>query len=185
LWEAGLSAGRVVNRGRRHVLIVIGALIVSACAAPTDPPGTSATATSSSRASIDRIGSAPAILSPAAADGPPVALLAAEGGDPVAGQLGTYTWKETGSDAPWLPGARIAIGMGEPLSVGVVGETPAGAWVARARPSGTSLPARQLGDGSGIVEFGAPAAGIWSVAVEIHFADGSGVATYFWELHIG
>lgn len=176
-----------MNGGLRQVfMIVAGALLVTACAARADPPSaTSATVTSSpdaSRRPPSRASTTPIVV---AADEPPVALLAAEGGDPVAGQLGTYTWKETGSDAPWLPGARIAIGMGEPLSVGVVGETPAGAWVARARPSGTSLPARQLGDGSGIVEFGAPAAGIWSVAVEIHFADGSGVATYFWELHIG
>ena len=35
---------------------------------------------------------------------PPAATLAAEGGDPVAGQLGSYTWAGGGSDSPWLPG---------------------------------------------------------------------------------
>ena len=39
------------------------------------------------------------------ASSPPTAALAVEGGDPTDGQLGTYTWGEGGSDAPWLPGA--------------------------------------------------------------------------------
>ncbi len=118
------------------------------------------------------------------ADGPPDASLAAEGGDAVIGQLGTYTWKETGSDAPWLPGARITVGAGEPLSVRVAGDGQVGAWVARAGPTGSDVPPRSLGAGSGPVEFDAPEAGIWSLAVELHFADGSGVATYYWELHV-
>ena len=36
---------------------------------------------------------------------PPAATLAVEGGDPVAGQLGSFTWNGGGSDSPWLPGA--------------------------------------------------------------------------------
>ena len=173
--------------GRVAALALAGVIASVACTSlrdPTPTPSVSSARSNPVAASSSPVAT-PTPTSPAPADGPPVALLAAEGGDAVAGQLGTYTWKETGSDAPWLPGARIAVGMGEPLSVGVGGGTPVGAWVARARPSGTSLPARPLGDGSGIVEFGAPAAGVWSLAVEVHFADGSGVATYFWELHIG
>jgi hypothetical protein len=53
-------------------------------------------------------------------DAPPDAVLAAEGGDPVTGQLGTYVWLQTGSDAPWLPGAPLTVGTGEPLTVGLV-----------------------------------------------------------------
>ena len=175
-----------MSRGRRGVgLVVASALIAGACVPSADPPSASRSPTTVPGASTATTALASTSVTAVPVDGPPAALLAAEGGDPVAGQLGTYTWKETGSDAPWLPGAPIAIGMGEPLSVGVAGGLPVGPWVARARPSGTSLPARPLGDGSDIIAFGAPDAGVWSLAVEIHFADGSGVATYFWELHIG
>src|SRR6266576_2728071 len=45
-----------------------------------------------------------------AAGQPPSAALAADGGDPVVGQLGTYTWLDGGSDSPWLPGTTIAVG---------------------------------------------------------------------------
>ena len=55
--------------------------------------------------------------SPATATEPPAASLAVEGGDPVTGQLGTFTWGDGGSDSPWLPGAPIAVGTGEQLTV--------------------------------------------------------------------
>ena len=48
---------------------------------------------------------------------PPDASLAAEGGDPVPGQLGTFTWAGGGSDSPWLPGTPITVGAGESLTV--------------------------------------------------------------------
>ena len=48
---------------------------------------------------------------------PPVASLAAEGGDPVAGSLGSFTWGDGGSDSPWLAGAPITAGSGEQFTV--------------------------------------------------------------------
>ena len=64
---------------------------------------------------------------PAASLGePPAATLAAEGGDPVAGSLGSFTWGDGGSDSPWLPGAPISVGAGEPLTVTLPGDVPIG-----------------------------------------------------------
>ena len=57
-----------------------------------------------------------ATASPSATE-PPAATLAVEGGDPVTGQLGTFTWGDGGSDSPWLPGSPIAVGTGEHLTV--------------------------------------------------------------------
>jgi hypothetical protein len=125
--------------------------------------------------------------SPAGADAPPGASLSAEGGDPVAGQLGAYTWAGGGSDSPWLPGSPIAVGAGEPLTVRLDGAAVVADWTATRVPSGTS-------DGSGAValataegepiRFIAPAAGSWSVQVQVRFDGGSDGAAYYWLLDV-
>ena len=119
-------------------------------------------------------------------DAPPDAFLAAEGGDPVAGQLGTYVWLETGSDSPWLPGAPLAVGAGEPLTVTLVPDGEIRAWTARYVPAGAGGPegATTLGDGAGTPEFVAPRPGAWTVEVFVEFAPGVGDAHYFWRLEV-
>ena len=47
---------------------------------------------------------------------PPLFEGATEGGDPVTGSLGSFTWGDGGSDSPWLPGGEIAVGTGEQLT---------------------------------------------------------------------
>jgi hypothetical protein len=118
--------------------------------------------------------------------GPPVAALAAEGGDPTDGQLGSYTWGDGGSDAPWLPGARMAVGAGEPLTVSFQPEANIQTWSARAVPATSDGPANAtaLGGGSGRPRFAAPDAGTWTVEVRVVFADAAGRATYFWQLAV-
>jgi hypothetical protein len=119
-------------------------------------------------------------------DAPPDALLAAEGGDPVAGQLGTYVWLETGSDSPWLQGAPLAVGAGEPLTVTLVPDGEILAWTARYVPAGTGGPegATSLGGGAGTPRFEAPGSGAWTVEVFTEFAPGVGDARYFWRLEV-
>jgi hypothetical protein len=120
------------------------------------------------------------------AAGPPIAALAAEGGDPTDGQLGTYTWGDGGSDAPWLPGAPMAVGSGEPLTVSFRPETTIETWSARAVPSTADGPADAtvLGQGSGEPRFAALGSGTWTVEVHVVFANAAGQASYFWQLAV-
>jgi hypothetical protein len=119
-------------------------------------------------------------------DLPPAASLSAEGGDPVTGQLGTYVWGGQGSDSPWLPGAAIAVGHGEPLTVRLRPTADVDSWTARIVPADASGPegATGLGKGSGIPRFGAPARGAWTLEVHVVFADDAGDASYFWRLDV-
>lgn len=124
--------------------------------------------------------------SPAGQVAPPDAVLAAEGGDPVTGQLGTYVWFDTGSDAPWLPGAPLRVGAGEPLTVRLVPDGPVAGWEARYVPAAAKGPAGavELGEGTGEIAFGAPSLGDWTVEVSIEFGGGAGEAHYFWRLEV-
>ncbi len=118
-------------------------------------------------------------------DRPPDATLAAEGGDPVVGQLGTYLWGAGGSDSPWLPGAPIVVGTGEPLLVRIAGDVPVASWRARRAPADdvTGVEARPSGDGGDVIGFAAPEPGAWTVEVTVQFRDG-GSATYVWRLEV-
>ena len=119
-------------------------------------------------------------------DGPPEATLAAEGGDPVTGQLGTYVWFDSGTDSPWLHGTPMAVGAGEPLTVALVPAGDLDTWTARYVPAAASGPAgaNLLGDGSGDAAFPAPGPGTWTVEVAVVFAVGAGSASYFWQLEV-
>ena len=101
--------------------VAILAALVLGCAPTAGPSGgvtVAATPDGTASAATPADTATPATSEPSPADGPsatvpgrdspPEALLAAEGGDPVAGQLGTYVWFESGSDSPWLPGAPLA-----------------------------------------------------------------------------
>ena len=162
-----------------RMLVAITAL--AACSAPVRPLG-SAPAPSPSPVVADQSSEA----SGAVAAGPPVAALAAEGGDPTDGQLGTYTWGNGGSDAPWLPGARIAVGAGEPLTVTFRPETTIDTWAARAAPVTADGPAgaATLGQGSGRPRFMAPGGGTWTLEVSVVFGNAAEKASYFWQLAV-
>jgi hypothetical protein len=170
--------------------VIVMALIALGCSAAVPPSTpTEASASSSfvsSRPSLDPSTPSPSggnTASPAGA-GPPGAMLAAEGGDPVTGQLGTYTWRDGGSDSPWLPGAPIAAGAGEPLSVSLEPATPIASWRARSVPASADGPAgaASLREGAGSPRFAAPGAGAWTIEVHVVFDDGLGDASYFWRL---
>ena len=119
-------------------------------------------------------------------DAPPDAFLAAEGGEPVTGQLGTYVWFGTGSDAPWMTGAPLTVGSGEPLSLKVEPESRIAVWEVRDLPAGAGGPeeARTIAEGTGAPRFEAPGSGTWTVEVTLEFAGGAGRAAYFWRLKV-
>ncbi len=113
-------------------------------------------------------------------------MLAVEGGDQVAGQLGSYTWNGNGSDSPWLPGTPITVGVGERLTASLDPDVGVAMWSARRVAAGTSdgAGAVGLGEGAAPVSFTAPAPGHWSVQVMIGFAGELGSATYYWDVTV-
>lgn len=177
------------TRATTAAVLVMALATVAACAgsapspSPTDPP------TRPTPSALIPRSSAPTPQGPptdATADGPPAARLAAEGGDPITGQLGTYAWGDAGSDSPWLPGAPIAIGAGEPLTVAFEPAIPVATWQARMVPSAADGPAGAslLGQGAGDPGFAGPAPGSWTVELHVVFAAGRGDASYFWRLDV-
>ncbi len=151
----------------------------TATSTPMDPasPPPAAAPTASPPASAPPPSAMPSISAQ-----PPPAVLAADGGDPVVGQLGTYTWADGGSDSPWLPGAPITVGAGEPLTVSIPDGVAIAEWTARRVRAGTSngTGAVTIGSGRGPVTFAAPGRGTWSVHVDLRFADGLGSAAWYW-----
>jgi len=179
------------TRSRAILGVAIVAFVVLACGPTGTPTGATAEAGTpqvSTPAALSSFPSASGGPSPTVAgrDAPPDALLSAEGGDPVVGQLGTYIWLESGSDSPWLPGAPIAVGAGEPLSVSLVPDGDIRAWAARYVPADAGGPAGavSLGEGAGSPGFAAPGPGAWTVELFVEFAAGAGDARYFWRLEV-
>jgi hypothetical protein len=174
----------------RGLAITVGvALVLGGCRAAAAPPasapgGTIAPLTSS--ASRSTPAATDAAIATAVPPGPPNARLAVDGGDPVTGQLGTYIWHGNGSDSPWLPGAPMTLGAGEPLTLTLVDGSGVASWRARVVPATQIDPAgaRSLGEGRGTPTFAAPGAGRWTVEVEITFLDGAGIASYAWQLQV-
>lgn len=161
------------------------ALVLGACSAQTatDHPSPSAdTAAVSITTAPSPIPATPVESRP----DPPTAALAVEGGEPVIGQLGSYTWADGGSDSPWLPGSPLAAAVGEPLALTLIPGAPIADWTARVVTAGSSdgVGAVRLGSGSSSVSFVTPRAGTWSVQVEIRFADDLGSAVYYWRLMV-
>jgi hypothetical protein len=175
-------------RGPTPLLLIVA--MVAACTSSGAPPPASAgrPATSSPATSPD-VPDPTASTAATASEvggGPPAGRLRAEGGDAVTGQLGSYIWGDGGSDSPWLPGAFIAVGAGEPLSVSFDPAVEVASWRARYVPSSADGPdgATALGEGPAEPAFTAPSAGSWTVEVHVTFAAELGDANYFWRLEI-
>jgi hypothetical protein len=185
---ASRSSSRRGGATAAAVATALAAVAVLAMAAACAPANGPANGTSSPTDAIE--GPSASIPSPspslAGMDAPPDALLSAEGGDPVAGQLGTFVWLGTGSDSPWLPGAPLAVGAGEPLTVSLSPDGLIRAWTARFLLAGAPGPvgARSLAEGTGAPTFAAPGPGVWTVELNVEFAPGVGNASYFWRLEV-
>lgn len=165
--------------------VLLGVVVLACRPAVTasQPAPTQASAGPTATAALTTGGPSPTA---AGREAPPEAFLAAEGGDPVAGQLGSFVWLQSGSDSPWLPGAPIAVGSGEPLTVSLDPDGDIRAWAARYVPADAAGPegATTLGEGSGPPRFEAPGPGDWTVEVVVEFAAGVGDASYFWRLEV-
>jgi len=166
----------------RSVLLMLpAALLASACASA----GSSGSTAPSAAVATHPPGGGVVTPSPArsaAATEPPAATLAAEGGDPVTGQLGSFTWGDGGSDSPWLPGSPISVGSGERLTVALADGVAVATWSAKRVPAGTTDGSGAVGLGTGgpPIAFDAPGTGPWSVQVTVDFDGGLGSASYYW-----
>ena len=172
------------------LLVLVAAAVLAAACGPgarTTPTEAAAAPTSTPAATV---AASPTPVpseaaSPSTSALPPEASLAAEGGDPVVGRLGSFTWGGGGSDSPWLPGTPTAVGAGEPLTVTLAGETRIAAWTAVRAPvtSKTGAGVVPAGEGSGTIAFAVRVPGRWTVAVTIRF-DGGDAATWYWQLDV-
>lgn len=117
---------------------------------------------------------------------PPTAWLGVEGGDPVAAALGTYTWNDAGSDAPWLRGSPIRVGANEALVIGFDPPVPIAEWATRYVPADAVGPAGavSLGSGESGPAFPLPPPGSWTLELAVTFADGVGDARYYWQVDV-
>jgi hypothetical protein len=172
------------SAARRTVIAVVAAtIVVVGCGPAVTPPSVTPPSATSSAPPATPSQPPPSV---AGRDAPPDAVLAAEGGDAVTGQLGTYTWFGTGSDSPWLTGAPLTVGSGEPLSLTVVPDGRIATWEVRDVPAGAGGPeeARTIAKGTGAPAFEAPGPGTWTVEITLDFAGGAGQASYFWRLKV-
>lgn len=164
---------------RRQLVPVLVAVLVMACAGPTPSPrpvGSNPPASAAPSASPVTI----------LGDLPPEAALLVRDGDPVVGQLGGYTWGDTGSDAPWLPGTPATVDATRSLRFALSFEVPVDSWSARYAPAGDLSPtvSTPLDIGGASLEVEPPAAGRWSLSLTITFGGGLGSATYYWQVEV-
>jgi hypothetical protein len=171
-----------------RVVVAVLAVVVMGCASPapsaTPPPSRS----SPEPAATTQAATRTAAATPSAAPGelpPDAALLVAEG-DPVVGQLGSYTWGQAGSDSPWLPGAAAVVDGAMSLRFGLSFDVPVAEWQARYSPPGEPAPERPVGLDAGALplEVASPPDGSWTVALTVVFAGGRGDATYYWRIEV-
>jgi len=171
---------------RQTIAMLAIALLAGACAgaSPSGSAGPSVVASAPASDGPATPSAAPSASTTASLSTtePPAASLAVEGGDPVTGQLGTFTWGDGGSDSPWLPGSPIAVGTGERLTVSIAGPIGVATWSAKRIPEGAvgGSEATGLGTGGPPIAFDAPEAGSWSVQVTVDYDGGIGSATYYW-----
>ena len=180
-------------------LISIG-LLVAACArtgadatpSPSaSPVPTAVVASANAAASPEPSPSYEPELSPSAPDEsrmpePPAGLLAVEGGEAVKGELGTFTWENGGSDAPWLDGTPIHVGAGERLAVTFSEPVGVSKWTASRVPPGNRSGIGAIGMGEELpapIAFDAPPRGSWSVSVDVWFQN-FGSASYYWLVNV-
>lgn len=165
--------------------------VASASAAPAAASTTSASAAATAAATSPEVSptaGGPSPSSGASATGlpaePPAATLAVAGGSTIAGALGSYTWRATGSDAPWLVGRSAAQVAGEAQLSATFGSTVPESWTAAwARVAdGVAGPPAETVSGQDGVALSAPSrAGDWSLRVTVVFGPAAN-ATYFWHL---
>jgi hypothetical protein len=170
------------------VLTIASAAMACGSSGPTGSALTPPTASPTSSASP----AAPAspVSSPSPADGPggepPDATLLVPDGEPIVGQLGGWTWGDSGADSPWLSGTPVTVDRGGPLAFGLSVDVPVDDWAARYAPPGDPFPTAPLplAKGDARIEVVAPPPGTWTVVLRLTFAGGFGDASYYWHVRV-
>ena len=151
-----------------------------------------ATASASASPAATPVATLPADPSPVPADmltEPPAAALVRETvpGEPVPGALGSFTWVDEGSDAPWIvPRTGAVAAPGTPVAVTFDPPAAASSWIARWAPvtptgAGEVDTAAEGTDQVTIVTPDTP--GAWSLQVEARFGEGRS-ATWYWRVDV-
>jgi hypothetical protein len=108
-------------------------------------------------------------------------------GTPQPGALGTYTWGDAGTDAPWIvPTDSTVVRAGESLTVDLEPALAPATWTARWAPvaGGSAGDVASAAEGTGAPSFAAPdTAGPWSLQLEAHFGQGHSAAWY-WRVEV-
>ncbi len=120
---------------------------------------------------------------------PPVALLVVPNmpGEPAVGPLGSFTWGDHGSDAPWIVPRHGALAV-QGATVNVTFDpavTPA-AWTVRWAPiaAGGAGDVASASQGGDAVAFDVPGqAGAWSLQLEARFGTGRS-ASWYWRVDV-
>ena len=126
---------------------------------------------------------------------PPVAVLSGPGITAAEGEIGGYTYRDGGSDSPWLPAPsleRVRVATGATLSVRLAGNATITNWVARIAPASDRQGERQRGLARGgservpadVIRFPAPPSGEWVLMVELTYGGGLGSGGYYWRLEV-
>jgi hypothetical protein len=162
--------------------LAIFVLTAAGCTAAALPPSAAAPTESPAATALP---TAAASLVGTPGPQPPNAVLRVNGGAASIGELGTYTWRGAGSDAPWLPGTPTRVAPGGAASVTLEVPVAIAAWsIKQAKPGGTDVGAPQIAAGAGLITFTVPAeAG--TIALHVQFAGDAGDAVYFWALSPG
>lgn len=179
----------MIRTAQTIIVAVVLGLLLGGCsvagpgtASPTAPASPTATAADSTTPTTSTSASPSLPIPPTdSLEPPPDASLAAEGGDPVTGTLGSWTWAGGGSDSPWLSGAPIRLGAREPLAVRLAADEASTSWTAVRAPAsaGNGVGATTLAEGTTAIRFEAPPPGAWTIALTVRFARG-GSAVYYW-----
>jgi hypothetical protein len=166
-----------------------GTSAIASMTPPSATPAAASLALDSPIASLAAVPSAGPSASPVdpGVPEPPAASVAVEGGDPVVGELGSFTWDNSGSDAPWVPGNPVHVGRGELLTMALASPVRIEHWTVARTPGATfGSDAVRIGEGTAEpVAFVAPPPGSWSVSVNVWFADNRGSASYYWLITVG
>lgn len=171
-----MHARRRASTRRRTIGLALGAGLLAFGSAACGGPGATGPGSLPPPLQATPAGPAPGV------EAPPVASMQVDGGDPVKGELGSYTWGDTGSASGWLRGAPITVGTGERLELVLDPFLEIDTWSARFVPYEHDAPtgALSLGTGIGDPGFPAPPPGTWTVEVTVVFPDGQGDVRYAW-----
>jgi hypothetical protein len=123
--------------------------------------------------------------------GPPLAVMTVDGGGRHEGELGTFVYRGSGTDAPWLPATAldsVAVKPDSRLTVRLGDQGLIGPWSATIAPAGddqaerAQLLAREgtVGGLRESIELPAPPPGAWVLMADLNYGDGSGSGAYYW-----